>query len=80
MDQSWELDRTLPNLSKFYDEELVSFIRKALKTGKSTEESEEFNVLETLPMLPVDLLYDYIEAFIKVIKTPKPRRSSAEGG
>ena len=80
VDQRWEMDRTLPNLSKFYDEELVGLIRKALKSGQSVMEIEEFDILETPSMLSVDLLQNYIEAFIRVIKTPKPGRSSAEGG
>jgi hypothetical protein len=80
VDQPWELDRTLPNLSKFYDEELVGLIRKAMKSGQSIVENEEFDILETLSIISVDLLQKYIEAFIKVIKTPKPGRSSVEGG
>lgn len=63
-----EFDRTLPNLSKFYDEELVTLIRKALKTSSSSQKMEESASLENSFTIPVDRLQTYLEAFIRIVQ------------
>ena len=70
---SLEFDRGLPNLSKFYDRELVGLIRKALKTGNTSSLSDDDNLenLETSFVIPLDLLHNYIKSFVKIIKTKR---------
>jgi hypothetical protein len=68
--QPVELDRSLPNLSKFYDKELVMLLRKALATGNTVrfDEQEEAEVLENSFVVPLEKLYTYIKGFIGQIR------------
>ncbi|GAK56916.1 hypothetical protein U27_03880 [Candidatus Vecturithrix granuli] len=68
--QAVELDRSLPNLSKFYDKELVMLLRKALATGNTTgfDEHEEPEILENSFVVPLDKLEEYIKSFIGHIR------------
>ncbi len=68
--QPVELDRSLPNLSKFYDKELVMLLRKALATGNTArfDEHEESEVLENSFVVPLEKLYTYIKGFIGQIR------------
>lgn len=68
--QPLELDRSLPNLSKFYDKELVMLIRKALVTGNtaSLNEGDKAAPLEASFVIPLEKLRDYIGGFIGQIR------------
>jgi len=65
--QPLEFEQMLPNLSKFYDKELIGYIRKALKPGSSLVDTEENSLLENSFVIPIDQLQKYIEAFIQII-------------
>jgi len=69
--QPLEFEQNLPNLSKFYDEELVGLIRKALKPGSSVAETEANSALENAFVIPIDRLQTYIEAFMQLVNTKK---------
>lgn len=68
--QPFEVDRSLPNLSKFYDKELVMLIRKALVTGNTAvlDENDEPESLEASFVIPLEKLRNYIDGFIGHIR------------
>jgi hypothetical protein len=65
-----ELEQMLPNLSKFYDEELIALIRKALKPNSVMTEAEAQAGLENAYVIPLDRLEKYLTTFIK-LSTPQ---------
>ncbi|MCP4400318.1 MAG: hypothetical protein GY801_23800 [bacterium] len=69
-EEPWEYERALPNLSKFYDKELVELIRKALTTDSrsTTLEDGEKGILKASSIIPLSTLQDYIESFLEVTK------------
>lgn len=67
--QPLEFEQILPNLSKFYDKELIGYIRKALRPGISLGDSEENDSLENSFVIPTDRLQHYIESFIQIVNT-----------
>ncbi len=68
MEGHWEFERTLPNLSKFYDDELIGLIRNALKSDLTSfsRDNNTFLRVEASPLIPVEQLYGYIESFINI--------------
>ena len=69
-EEPWEYERTLPNLSKFYDEDLVELIRKALSIDNRSAmlgEGEQ-GILKASPLIPLSLLGEYVESFLDVTK------------
>ena len=66
--EAWEFERALPNLSKFYDEELVRVIRKTLNFGSSSSfiDEEDSIKLEASFIIPLVHLRHYIGAFINI--------------
>lgn len=69
-EESWEYDRTLPNLSKFYDKDLVVLIRKALSSDNRSAmlDDGEAAVLNASPLVPLSALENYVESFLDVTK------------
>lgn len=68
VEEVWEFERALPNLSKFYDEELVSVIRKTLNFGSSSSfiDEEDSIKLEASFVIPLEHLRHYIDSFINI--------------
>jgi hypothetical protein len=67
--QPLEFEQNLPNLSKFYDKDLIGYIRKYLKPGISLADSEENDSLENAFVIPINRLQTYIESFIQIVNT-----------
>lgn len=65
--QPLEFEQTLPHLSKFYDEELLGLIRKALKPGNAAVEPDANPPIENAYVIPIERLHQYIEAFIRIV-------------
>ncbi len=65
-EEPWELERHLPNLSKFYDAELIGLIRKTVESGQGASSRDDETFLRTaiLTLIPTEQLYSYIESFI----------------
>lgn len=69
--QSFEVNSSLPSLSRFYDKELIRLIHKALNIKTSPADNGESADLETSYPIPVDHLRDFIESFVQVINVQK---------
>ncbi len=63
-----KLNRDLPNLNKFYDEELVRLIHKTLSVNGATENNIKLADLSTSFAIPTDQLREYIESFLRIIQ------------
>ena len=75
-DFPWQTERPLPNLSKFYDGELVGLIRNALKVGSERVETVQtadalYKIEHATVMIPLDYLATYIENFLTLLNWPR---------
>ncbi|PID59093.1 hypothetical protein CSB45_01415 [candidate division KSB3 bacterium] len=68
--EAWEYDRSLPSLSKFYDEDLLILIRKALSIENRSAMLGEGQaaLLKSSPLVPLTALKEYVESFLDVTK------------
>jgi hypothetical protein len=71
--QLLELERLLPNLTRFYDEELEELLRKALKVSVAGDIATE-NLVENIALIPVERLQEYLESLMRSVQTAKATR------
>jgi hypothetical protein len=63
-----DIQKELPNLTEYYDEELINLIRKALKPERTQEEIDPSVSVEHALEIPVERLQQYIEGFLRIIQ------------
>lgn len=66
--QPLEFERTLPNLSKFYDEDLLVLIQKALKPESAAQDIDPQKLTSKTFIIPTERLQQYIETFIPIVR------------
>jgi hypothetical protein len=67
-EQQLQFEQILPNLSKFYDEELINLIRKAVKPESASNDIDTDSSIEQSFMIPADRLQEYIESFLQIVR------------
>jgi hypothetical protein len=67
-EQQLQFEQILPNLSKFYDEELINLIRRAVKPESASQDIDLHSIVEESFEIPVDRLQKYIESFLQIVR------------
>jgi AraC-like DNA-binding protein len=67
-EQQLQFEQVLPNLSKFYDEELITLIRRAVKPESASSDIDPDSSIEQSFLIPVDRLQEYSESFLQIIR------------
>lgn len=65
--QPWEIEQTLPSLSKFYDEKVMALLQKALKVGSLSVIIEDSGAPQHNFLIPTEMLQEYIESFFQAM-------------
>jgi hypothetical protein len=63
-----DIQNELPNLTEYYDEELISLIRKALKPERTPSEIDQSASVEQALEIPLERLQHYIDGFLRAIR------------